>query len=153
MEIPEFWTNKRVKLHLERPHWESKVFINDLEAGSNNSLSVPHEYDITSLVRTGKNRISIRIDNREIIPVGVNSHSISDHTQSNWNGIVGDIYMESYDPVNISDIQIYPEIGTNNARLVITIHNQTGAPFEGSIKPYINYLFSLFFRNYSGSHI
>jgi len=133
VEIPQSWTNKRVKLHLERSHWESKVFINNLEAGSNNSLSVPHEYDITSLIRAGKNRISIRIDNREIIPVGVNSHSISDHTQSNWNGIVGDMYLESYDPVNISDIQIFPEIGTNSARLVITLNNLSGIPFKGSL--------------------
>jgi len=52
-----------------------------------NGLATPHEYDITDLLVKGKNLISIRIDNRVIIPIGVNSHSISDQTQSNWNGI------------------------------------------------------------------
>ena len=58
-----------------------------------NSLATPHEYDLTDLLVPGKNRISIRMDNRVIIPIGVNSHSISDHTQSNWNGITGEIYL------------------------------------------------------------
>ena len=65
-----------------------------MKAGTQNSLATPHEYDITELL-AGKNLISIRIDNRIIIPVGENSHSISDHTQSNWNGIIGDISLRS----------------------------------------------------------
>jgi hypothetical protein len=63
------------------PHWESTVFINDKKAETENSLATPHQYNITDLLIPGKNRISIRIDNRVAIPVGVNSHSISDHTQ------------------------------------------------------------------------
>jgi len=132
--IPETWTSKRVVLHLERPHWETTIFINDQEAGNRNSLAAPHEYDITSWLKPGKNRIRIRVDNREILPVGINSHSISDHTQSNWNGIVGDIYLEAFNSVSISDIQVFPEIGINSVRLMISLKNQTGTPFQGSLE-------------------
>ncbi len=132
--IPESWTGKRVVLHLERPHWETTLFINDQMAGSQNSLAVPHEYDISSWLIPGRNRISIRVDNREIVPVGINSHSISDHTQSNWNGIVGDIYLEARNAVSITDIQIFPEIATNSARLAITLDNHTGTTFNGSLE-------------------
>ena len=80
------------------------------------------------------NSICIRIDNRMIVPVGVNSHSVSDHTQSNWNGIVGQIALEASSPVFIKEIQIYPEIGSKIARVVLTLGKQSEDPFEGVIE-------------------
>jgi len=85
--VPEGWKGKNITLFLERPHWETTVFVNGSRAGTENSLAVPHIYDITEFLNEGKNLISIRVDNRMIIAVGVNSHSVSDHTQGNWNGI------------------------------------------------------------------
>jgi len=81
-----------------------------------NSLATPHEYDITGLLAPGKNTISIRIDNRVIIPVGVNSHSISDHTQSNWNGIT-EISASGQRTGIISNINVYPDIQKKVAKL------------------------------------
>jgi len=106
IRLPDDWQGRRVVLSLERCHWESRVFVNGLKAGHRNSLAAPHTYNITGLLDPGKNRISIRIDNRMIVPVGVNSHSVSDHTQSNWNGIVGQISLEASSPVFIKDIPI-----------------------------------------------
>jgi hypothetical protein len=131
--MPSGWEGKNVILFLERPHWESTVYVNDKKAGSENSLAVPHQYDITGLLLPGKNRISIRIDNRVVIPVGVNSHSISDHTQSNWNGIAGDISLKATSKVFISDIIIYPEIQGNKAKVIVRLTNKSGAPFSGKV--------------------
>ena len=132
--IPGKWEGERVLLILERCHWESTVFINDTKAGSENSLSAPHQYDITSLLQNGKNRISIRIDNRMIIPVGINSHSVSDHTQSNWNGIIGEILLEKRGTVQMNSVQIYPDIHTHTARVVVELSNQSGEPFQGKLQ-------------------
>ena len=134
VDIPENWDGQSIFLYLERCHWESMVFVNGKEAGSRNSLSVPHEYDITSLVQRGRNRISIRIDNRMIVPVGVNSHSVSDHTQSNWNGIVGAISLEARSQVHITNIQVFPDLSSNTARLVIHLANPTDSAFEGMLE-------------------
>ena len=123
VEIPEEWTGKRIVLFLERCHWESTVFVNDKKAGSLNSLSTPHEYDITDLLITGTNRITVRIDNRVIIPVGVNSHSISDHTQSNWNGITGSIKLTATSKVFIDDIKIFPDLEKKIAKVIVSIRN------------------------------
>jgi hypothetical protein len=131
--MPSGWEGKNVILFLERPHWESTVYVNDKKAGSENSLAVPHQYDITGLLLPGKNRISIRIDNRVVIPVGVNSHSISDHTQSNWNGIAGDISLKATSKVFISDIIIYPEVQGNKAKVIVRLTNKSGAPFSGKV--------------------
>jgi len=133
VEIPQTWQNKRVVLFLERCHWESKVFINDKEAGCQNALATPHEYDITEFLVPGENRISIRMDNRIVVPVGINSHSISDHTQSNWNGITGEISLYATSPVFIHDIKVYPDVANSTAKVIVSIMNKSGEDFKGRL--------------------
>jgi hypothetical protein len=133
IELPEEWKSKRIVLFLERCHWESTVFVNNEKAGSQNSLASPHEYDITDLLVPGKNRISIRIDNRVVIPVGVNSHSISDHTQSNWNGIVGDISLRATSPAFISNVRIYPDVKNRNARVIVELSRKSEISLKGKL--------------------
>jgi hypothetical protein len=132
-DLPSGWEGKNIILFLERPHWESTVYINDKKIGSENSLAVPHQFDITDFLISGKNRISIRIDNRVVIPVGVNSHSISDHTQSNWNGITGDISLKATSKVFISDVRVYPDIQTKKAKIIVALINKSGTPFKGKV--------------------
>jgi len=44
------------------------------------------------------------------LDVGTNSHSISDHTQTIWNGIVGKIALQCRPQRFIADAQVYPDI-------------------------------------------
>ena len=87
-----------------------------------NSLCVPHQYDITRYVRPGKCTITIRVDNRiKEINVGPDSHSITDQTQGNWNGIVGRICLQTTPKTYFDDIQIYPEPEQKLARVKVVI--------------------------------
>jgi hypothetical protein len=88
IDLPQAWEGKWLVLHLERPHWATRVWLDGRELGSNDSLSTPHEYDL-GVVEPGIHRLTVRVDNRMIVDVGENAHSMSDHTQGNWNGIVG----------------------------------------------------------------
>jgi hypothetical protein len=133
VDLPAGWNGKNIILFLERPHWESTVYVNGKKAGVENSLAVAHQFDITDLLNPGKNLISIRIDNRVVVPVGINSHSISDHTQSNWNGIVGDISLRATSKVFINDITVYPDIQGRKAKIIVALTNRSGAPFKGEI--------------------
>jgi Glycosyl hydrolases family 2, sugar binding domain/Glycosyl hydrolases family 2 len=133
VEIPEKWSDKRIVLSLERCHWESTVFVNDKKAGSQNSLSTPHVYDLTGLLITGKNRITVRIDNRVIIPIGVNSHSISDHTQSNWNGITGAMNLTATSKIYIDDVRIIPDIEKKTAKVIVSVKNPDKIDFQGKL--------------------
>jgi len=133
VNIPEHWTGEEVILHLERCHWESKLYVNDQKVGSRNSLAVPHEYKLTPYLEPGPNTLSIRIDNRMIVPVGINSHSVSDHTQSNWNGIAGRIYLEARPAVSMKNIQIFPDIHSGTARVTFQIDQPSGIDFMGKV--------------------
>ncbi len=122
VEIPAAWKGQRIVLFLERPHIETTVWVNGQKAGSRNSLCVPHVYDITRFLRPGKCRLAVRVDNRiRDINVGPDSHSVTDQTQGNWNGIVGRICLEATPLTYIDDIQVYPEPEQRLARVKVTV--------------------------------
>jgi hypothetical protein len=132
-EVPKAWQGMRVVLTLERPHWETRVWVDDRLIGTNQSLSTPHEFDLGQLA-PGKHRLSIRVDNRMIIDVGPNSHSVSDHTQGNWNGIVGRMELSATPLVWIEDLQVYPHPTTKSASVKGRIGNATGGSGRGLVK-------------------
>lgn len=133
--IPENWQGKTVWLNLERPHWESVAWVNGKKAGMQNSLATPHRYNISEFLKTGENLISVRIDNRtKEVDVGENSHSISDHTQSNWNGLVGDISLAASDAIYFTDVKIYPDIQNKSVQVKALVQNSTAAETEVDIE-------------------
>ncbi len=124
VEIPSEWSGKHVELALERPHWETQVWIYDQHVGMQNSLGTGHIYNLTDYLKPGRNIISIRVDNRvKDVHPGENAHSISDHTQSNWNGIVGQIKLNATTPIIIEDIKLYPDIANKKVTVITQVKN------------------------------
>ena len=111
--IPRSWQRKRVLLFLERPHIETTVFVNGQEVGHQMSLSVPHEFDITKQLQAGKrNIIAIRVYNGiENVGVGQDSHSVTDQTQGDWNGIAGRMELQTT-PRNVwvKRVRVFPNV-------------------------------------------
>jgi hypothetical protein len=113
VEIPKSWRGRRAVLFLERAHWETRVWVDGVLIGTNTTLATPHEYDLGALA-PGKHSLTIRVDNRMIVDVGENSHSVSDHTQGNWNGIVGRVELRARPAAWIADVQVYPQVATRS---------------------------------------
>ncbi len=132
VDIPQAWFGKRVQLFLERPRWETTGWIDEQKIGSCNSLAAPHEYDL-GILPPGKHRISIRIDNRMILPYRPDGHSVSDALGATWNGIAGRIELTATSPVWIDDAQIFPNISSKSALIKVHIGNSTGKPGSGSL--------------------
>lgn len=132
MELPEAWAGRRVVLSMERPHWETRVWVDSQFKGADHSLGTAHEHDL-GVLAPGKHTLTIRVDNRVIVDVGENSHSISDHTQGNWNGIVGRIELRSTPPVWIDEVQVIPRRNEGNAKVVVRVGNLTGRAGAGTL--------------------
>lgn len=115
VDIPKDWKKKHILLHLERPHIETTVYVNGKEAGHDMSLSAPHEFNITDYILPGKaNTIEVRVYNGiENVSVGQDSHSVTDQTQGNWNGITGRIALEALPKAHITDVQVFPHTDGN----------------------------------------
>jgi hypothetical protein len=134
VKIPASWKSKRIVLMLERAHTETTVWVDDQRVGMQNSLVAAHQYDLSAYLKEGTHRITIRIDNRvKEINVGPDSHSITDHTQGNWNGIIGKIALQTTAPVYFKDIQVFPDLQQRKARVRMTLENTTGKKLDGQI--------------------
>jgi hypothetical protein len=133
VNVPANWNGRAIELFLERCHWETTLWIDDTKIGMRNALSAPDIYDLGNKLKPGKHRITLRIDNRvKDINPGHDAHSISDNTQTNWNGIIGKMQLLSRSPVYISDVQLFPDIDKKVVTANITIKNLTGR--EGNYK-------------------
>jgi len=120
--------NRAYSIVLERPHGKTTVWVDDVELGSCDSLGTPHEYDIHD-IKPGQHRLTICVDNRVGVPVGDDAHSVSDQTQSNWNGIVGriEVRVSEYDtPWIFDDVQIYPDVEASAIKVCVDLENSQG---------------------------
>ncbi len=109
--IPASFSQQQTRLFLERCHTETMVWVDEQYIGTQASLVAPHEYLLPTTISPGKHTITIRVDNRiKEVNVGPDSHSITDHTQGNWNGIVGKIQLITTPNTFIKNVQIFPDI-------------------------------------------
>jgi len=134
IEVPQRWRGKRLYLLLERPHWKTTVWLDNRCIGSQDSLGTPHVHELGTDVAPGKHRLTLCVDNRIVVDVGVNSHSVSDHTQGNWNGIVGRIQLRATDPVWIDNVRLYPNVEDRTVKVQVNLGNVTGKGGNGVLQ-------------------
>lgn len=129
--VPANWAGRRIVLSLERPHWQTTVWVDGHSVGTRDGLGMAHEYDLTAACTPGRSqRLTIRVDNREVVPVGRDAHSISDQTQSNWNGIAGRLELTAGPKVWFDDVQVYPNLADSQINVMVQLGN--GAETAGS---------------------
>lgn len=94
IEIPKQWKKAAVELFLERtkPTW---VYVDGNLVDSCDFISTPQRYILPKL-KTGKHQLDIVVDNSRGVPEQVygSSHAYTEDTQTNWNGIIGEISLK-----------------------------------------------------------
>lgn len=94
IEIPKQWKKAAVELFLERtkPTW---VYVDGNLVDSCNFISTPQRYILPKL-KIGKHQLDIVVDNSRGVPEQVygSSHAYTEDTQTNWNGIIGEISLK-----------------------------------------------------------
>jgi hypothetical protein len=61
------------------------------------------------------------------------SHAVSAETQTNWNGIIGNIELQAFDKVHLDDVQVYPQLTQKLARVEIKIQNNSKKQIAGTL--------------------
>lgn len=131
VEVPSSWRGKRISLFLERTHWETSVWWDGRQVGTQNSLIAPHVYDLGTGVLPGKHQLTICVDNTLKINLGPFPSILYEGTQTDWNGLIGRLELRADDPVAIDDVQVYPDVEQKLAKVRIGIANATGKPVHG----------------------
>ncbi|MCM1046844.1 MAG: beta-glucuronidase [Clostridiales bacterium] len=161
IELDELSQGQRCFLRMERTRISS-VWLNDVFVGTQESLISAHWYDLTdAILACGDNNGQVDVKNRVVsgqantknfvangrkekkkyyLTVMVSNvdykapggHMTSPDTQTNWNGILGDISLYLYQTVRIADAQIYTSAEDRriDMKLVVSNFGDTG---EGEI--------------------
>lgn len=107
IEIPESWKGKDIVLFMERTK-PSSIKIDGKTIGRNSRISSPQKYNLSRFLTPGSHVLEIEINNADSIPpiVARSSNAVSESTQTNWNGILGDFFIEARNPFNIENVFI-----------------------------------------------
>lgn len=115
--LPDSADQPMYALYLERPHITTQVWVNGEKVDRmQKSLSVPHVFYLYGMLNPGENTIAICVDNDpETVKVGQDSHSITDQTQGDWNGIVGKMELRPFNALDY--VAVYPDIDNRRANV------------------------------------
>ena len=127
--VPADWAGQRIALSLERVHVASVVTLDGKEVGRDNSLSTPHRFDLGHLA-AGTHELVVVINNTSIDNIGYNSHCVSDHMQTAWNGVVGEVRLEATPDTWLDAVQVYPDLAGKRIRVT---WQRAGQPIEGQV--------------------
>lgn len=127
--IPESWKGKEIILNLERCHWETAVYVDGKPIATKERLSTPNRFNLTEQLTPGIHTLTLCVDNRLKYPMEQWNHGTTEYTQTNWNGIVGDLSLQVMNPNYISNVKIYTDI--ENKKVTAKIYF---APSKSSVK-------------------
>lgn len=143
--IPAEWEDKSVTLSMERTKL-TRVWVNGVEEtdyNTSNSIAVPHEYYLKNLVPGQENTITVQVTNG----TGSNedksdnvyglfrskTHMLTAETQTDWNGIIGEVELKATDEIYIKDVMVYPDVKNSQAKVKVVVQNDTAAAASGKI--------------------
>lgn len=125
--VPGDWKGQRVLLRMERTLWTSEVAVNGNKLATTcESLSTPHEFDITDYVVFGKeNDVAITIDNSRKYDISTKdlAHCYTNETQTKWNGIIGQITLQAKPKHYLTAVSLYPDAHSGNVHVHISLNN------------------------------
>ena len=126
VEVPVEWSDQTITLVLKGVRWSSRVWVDGALVGEQQSLSVPHRFNLTAFVQPGTSQqLAIRVDNRMLLPLQ-ESHINSNETATHWGGITSGIELFASPATAIQQIKCYPNVAAKRFDFEITV-SQPGA--------------------------
>ena len=127
--VPKEWKKQRVILHFDRTLWTSQVKVNGILLSKIcESLSVPHEFEITDYVAFGKdNLLEITIDNSKKYDISLSelAHCYTNETQTKWNGILGKICLETKPQTYIQQVSVFTKKQQGHMHVKVELQGDT----------------------------
>lgn len=129
--IPASWEDKELYLSLERTKVVS-VWIDDQFIGKSSLLSAPQKFKLPKGISSGWHSITLCVNNDPKLVFVGGSHAISDHTQTNWNGVIGSIYLEAVNKQHFKNIRVHTYVIEKKLHIKLGISNSSA--FSGNEK-------------------
>ena len=115
------WSDCQVMLTLERTR-KTTVYLDGRVIGHQESLCAPHRYFLGGLTE-GSHTLVIRVDNTDYPTRG--GHLTSQDTQSNWNGVTGEISLTVAKAI-VTGIRVNADIPDGSIRIRADVTGEHG---------------------------
>lgn len=123
-------SGKHFELTLERTRI-SYVWVDGRFAGSQDSFVARHRYDLTGLITTLNPVITVMVSNTDYkVPGG---HLTSPDTQTNWNGILGEISLKVRESIQIGTVDAVCRYEEKSILLKIPVRYYGSRPCPAAI--------------------
>jgi beta-galactosidase len=122
-ELPEQWRGQRIVLHFGGVRSAMFVWLNGQQVGYSQGSRLPAEFDITSLVQSGTNRLAVEV------------YKFSDASyledQDFWrlSGIYRDVFLVAIPPDGLWDVYAQPVVDLATRQARVKLHT---TPMPGS---------------------
>lgn len=128
IRIPPGWAGRPIFLYLERTK-KSRVWLDGQPVGTQQkSYTTPHRYDLTPYCQPDQaHTLTIEVDNSAAgMPHAMYStlfegeawaHQLTEHSQTNWNGIVGRLQLTAPPPLFIDSLELRPDLASHSVRV------------------------------------
>lgn len=128
--VPVAWRGRHLRLFLERTKW-CRVWVDGRPLGIGGLLCAPHEHRIGELA-PGPHRLTLLVDNRRK-PAPGDNHQTSEHTQGNWNGVLGRMELLATASTWIDHVAVAPDPAGNAFRLTVRLARVGDVPWSGTV--------------------
>lgn len=127
--VPKSFEGRSVRLHMERVKWSSRVWVDgkEIQPVVNESLHTPHLYDL-GVLAPGKHRLTVRIDNRPVVHMGIAGHGYGGETEPIWLGAVGDLFLAAQDTVRVNRARVLPAENRRSVKVDLELAADENAP-------------------------
>ena len=135
INIENKWDGKEILLTLERTK-PTKIWVDNNFAGESSIILTPQKFNVTRFLTPGEHTITILVNNGEnSVPNGIKgSHAWTEHTQTNWNGIIGEILLEAIPKNYIQLVKVKPDTENKQANVTLKIINSGNEKINAKIK-------------------
>lgn len=99
-ELPADWAGREVFLLFESCDSACKLWVNGLEAGYSEDSKLPHEFDITALLRPGRNHLAV------MVPRYCSGFWLECQDYWHLSGIQRDVLLYSKPPAHLRDFSV-----------------------------------------------
>ncbi len=145
--IPALYNGKCIHITFEGVDTAFYLYINGINAGFSQGAHCHSEFDITELVHSGENYITVCV-----LKLAWSTY-MEDQDKWRMSGIIRDVYLTAYHHVRVRDIAVNSVMRDHyiNADLCICakIKNVTGTAFDGKIEFSLTDMDGMTVRNFS----
>ncbi|MBR5716256.1 MAG: beta-glycosidase [Bacteroidales bacterium] len=112
------WYNRSFEVWNDTANWTlllertklTRIYVDGQYVGTSNNISTPQRFDLGRLAH-GRHDLAIMVDNSKGVPEQIygNSHAYTEDTQTNWNGIIGNICLiAGNEPAKVRPAKVNP---------------------------------------------